>query len=476
MIAKHIKFLLICFVTLFSINAHSLQLGKIIFKSNQNSPLDVSIQVNLSSEDKIDQLKPSIAPKENYDSQGIERTKIHNDIVLSLTSQKKNKATLRLTSKNPVTEPFLDLLIQIESPSGKILKEYTLLLDPPSSVTPRKKIQEKKVEKKEISLKVKSKPEKIKKVETKKIVQKKSKIKTSEKRKTVTAIPGKTLFQIARENSIAGITTEQIVIATYQTNPNSFDSNLNGLIKGKKLKLPLRDYYKKLSHLEARKILERENIAWKNISYPQKQKNIKNVIKKKKKLDELSRLKKELETVNRKLLEKEQALNAMAKTNKPTIKPKDVEVKLPEIVPGTIKEIKDELAEPIVKNESNAFISSITDQNKNIIKEVIIDDEADNSSIKPVFVLLLLFLLTLLLGLLFIVRKRKKEINADHFSDLSDTFEVRDPEENQFMTETNSTHDDLSQKNSVNQRDVDDTSLSIDDSFPSDSNRDNEPR
>jgi len=242
------------------------------------------------------------------------------------------------------------------------------------------------------------------------------------------------------------------------------------------LKLPLRDYYKKLSHLEARKILERENIAWKNISYPQKQKNIKNVIKKKKKLDELSRLKKELETVNRKLLEKEQALNAMAKTNKPTIKPKDVEVKLPEIVPGTIKEIKDELAEPIVKNESNAFISSITDQNKNIIKEVIIDDEADNSSIKPVFVLLLLFLLTLLLGLLFIVRKRKKEINADHFSDLSDTFEVRDPEENQFMTETNSTHDDLSQKNSVNQRDVDDTSLSIDDSFPSDSNRDNEPR
>jgi Tfp pilus assembly protein FimV len=89
LIAKHIKFLLICFVTLFSINAHSLQLGKIIFKSNQNSPLDVSIQVNLSSEDKIDQLKPSIAPKENYDSQGIERTKIHNDIVLSLTSQKK---------------------------------------------------------------------------------------------------------------------------------------------------------------------------------------------------------------------------------------------------------------------------------------------------------------------------------------------------------------------------------------------------
>ena len=107
MIVKYINFLLVCLVGL-SINAYSLQLGKIILKSNQNSPLDVSIQVNLSSEDKINLLKPSIAPKENYDSQGIKRTKIHNDIVLSLIPKNSNQATLRLTSKIPVTEPFLD--------------------------------------------------------------------------------------------------------------------------------------------------------------------------------------------------------------------------------------------------------------------------------------------------------------------------------------------------------------------------------
>ena len=274
MIVKRIKFLLACLVVLFSINAYSLQLGKIIFKSNQNSPLDVSIQVNLSSEDKIDLLKPSIAPKENYDSQGIERTKIHNDIVLSLISKKPNQASLRLTSKIPVTEPFLDLLIQIESPGGKILKEYTVLLDPPSSPTPRKKIEEKKLTKKEVALK--NKPKKIKKVETKKIVQKKAKNKAAKKRKIVIAIPGKTLFQIARENSVAGVTTEQIVISIFQLNPNAFDGNLNGLIKGKALKLPLQEYYKKLSHLEARKILKRENISWKNNTRKQKPKNKEN--------------------------------------------------------------------------------------------------------------------------------------------------------------------------------------------------------
>jgi len=462
-----------------SIEAKALQLGKVIFKSNQNSPLDVSIKVNLSSEDKIDLLKPSIAPKENYDSQGIERTKIHNDIVLSLVSEKSNQASLRLTSKIPVTEPFLDLLIQIESPSGKILKEYTVLLDPPLNVIPRKKIQEKKAIKKEMS--VKNKPEKIKKVETKKIDQKKSNTKINKKRKIVIAKPGKTLFQIARENSIAGITTEQIVISIYQTNPNSFDSNLNGLIKGKKLKLPLRDYYKKLSHLEARKILKRENVAWKNIARPQKPKIAENVIKQKKKLDELSRLKKELETANRKLLEKEQELKAMAKINKPTVKPKEVEINASEIVLGTIKEIKDEVAEPIIKNESNAFISSITDQNKNIIEEVIIDDEVDNSSIKTVFVLLLLFLLTLLLGLLFIVRKKKKEINHDPVSTWSSDDETKESVVSDVAIEKNSLHDDSSQENPVSQTEnVTFRSNTIEDifndPFTPDNNKDNDPR
>lgn len=273
MITKYIKFLLVLGVTLFSLNTHSLQLGEIIFKSNQNSPLDVLIQVNLSVEDKIDLLNPSIATKENYDSQGIERTKIHDDISLSLVSKKSNTASLRLTSKIPVTESYLDLLIQIESPSGKILKEYTVLLDPPSNISPRKKIPEKKEVKKEVL--VKKDLAKIKKVETKKIAKKKISKKANKKKKIVIAKPGKTLFQIARENSFAGITTEQIVIAIYQTNPNSFDGNLNGLLKGKRLTLPLREYYKKLSHLDARKILKQENIAWKNISQQKKPKIIK---------------------------------------------------------------------------------------------------------------------------------------------------------------------------------------------------------
>ena len=486
---KNIKFLLVSLVISLSVDAYAIQLGKVIFKSNQNSPLDVSIKVNLSSEDKINLLKPTIASQENYESQGIERTKIHNDIVLSLTSKNPKEAILRLTSQIPVTESFLDLLIQIESPGGKVLKEYTVLLDPPSSVIPKKKAQKKKTIKKEISIKNKS--EKIKKTETKKISQKKTSPKTGKKKKIVTAKPGKTLFQIARENSIAGVTTEQIVIAIYQLNPKSFDGNLNGLIRDKKLKLPLNEYYKKLSHLEARKILKQENIAWKSITgskklkKPKKIKNkvVKNKVVKNKVSDELTRLRKELEIVNNKLLEKNKKLKAIQTLNKSTIKPKETETKFSEIVQDSeLKKAKSKAQEniqvPIKKNSiviidslneelSKPFISSITDQNQNIIQEVIIDDEEINNSIKPIFVLLLIFLLTLLLGLLLLVKKRKKEINNNHFSGLSDTFE---PNVNSFDND----EEFKSESNDLMRDKIDSTDFSNQDINNSASNKNDE--
>ena len=489
MIINFIK-LIVFSVALLSLNVQSLELGKIILKSNQNSPLDVSIQVSLSNEDKIEFLKPSIAAKENYDSQGIERTEMHDDILLSLTAINSNMASLNLKSKVAVMESYLDLLIQIDSPSGKILKEYTILLDPPLKTSPRKKNQETK------EVNEKNKSENIKKVEIKKITKKKKNVQISKKKKTVIAVPGKTLFQIARENSFAGITTEQIVIAIYQTNSNSFDGNLNGLIKGKKLTLPLRDYYKKLSHLEARKVLKRENTNWDDILQSKNKKNrevkkkeIKKkvvekqkvkikIVEKKKDIDELSRLKKELEIANKKLVEKEKALKAIENSNQKLINQKNKGIKAKENIQNSIdnsKQFKKNLLmddnniaeEQSSVSNSNTFISSVTDLNQNIIQEVVIDDEENNKPIKPIFVLLLLFLLTLLLGLLFMVRKRKKEVNVNHFSGLSETFENDTNEGGSIINRSDSNENQIRnslQNDSFQNNTVSDTKMNVTDS------------
>lgn len=399
-----------------NMEVNALQFGKIKLNSAQNSPLDAVISVNLSKQDNIDQLKASIAPKENYDAQGIERSEIHNNIQLTLTPTNGNQAVLALSSKIAVSDPFLDLLIQIESPEGKVFKEYTVLLDPPEKDVISKNIQDKSV----VTKRVEQKKGSEKKLVNIKKTESESESSKKDQRKEVIAQPGKTLFQIARENSIAGISTEQIVVAMYKLNPGAFDKNINGLIKGRKLQLPSRDYYESLSHLQARSILKQENIAWKNITTNNNSKNKTNKTNvKKTESEELARLKSELMEANRKLQQKESALNDM-KNNQITPKQVDaLEIKSPELTSKIDGQVIPGIEEKVIDDEPNKpFISSVTNQDENIIQEVIVDDKG-SESMRPVFVLLLLLLFTLLIGLLFALRRKKRSINQSPISTFS---------------------------------------------------------
>ena len=93
---------------------------------------------------------------------------------------------------------------------------------------------------------------------------------------------------------------------------------------------------------------------------------------------------------------------------------------------------------------------------------------------------MLIFLLTLLLGLLFIVRKRKNEINSGQintpFSSLSEDLDSNQPNPNEDNSESNLSYDEVSQKNSVGQSSIDDSGISNPSNFTSDSNKDDDPR
>ena len=92
--------------------------------------------------------------------------------------------------------------------------------------------------------------------------------------KTVKSVPGKTLYQIGRENSLSGITLEQMVVGIYQNNRKAFaDGNINGLNKNQILTIPNKSFFSDLSHLEARKILKSQNDEWKKLTQPKVKEN-----------------------------------------------------------------------------------------------------------------------------------------------------------------------------------------------------------
>jgi pilus assembly protein FimV len=109
---KNLLFIIFLFNVL-TVNA--LQLGKISVNSKQEQPLNADIEVILTKADDVTELVPSIASKEDFESQGIERLPVHANINANFVKNSEGKIYLKLKSSNPVKDPFLDLLIQIYS-------------------------------------------------------------------------------------------------------------------------------------------------------------------------------------------------------------------------------------------------------------------------------------------------------------------------------------------------------------------------
>ena len=395
---------LFCCFVVFSQHLFALQLGDIKVNSTQDQKLNASIRLTLSDNESLDDLNPSVAGKEAYISRSIDRFDIHSDIQMVIKKTAKG-AVLLLSSNLLVKDPFIDLLIQIDSPKGRNYAEYTVLLDPPPPG------QEIKKEESKPAPKVVEKP-------APKVVEKPAP--KAAERKNVKSKAGQTLYQIARNNKPSKVTVEQMVVAIFQINPKSFaKSNLNGLLVGQNLELPKENYFERLSHFEARKIMREQNKEWKLLrtkAQPKKINTSNNVSENKIKL-----LEQELAETKRKLLEK---TNEITKKQKPEVEtnipkkkaePKKAEPKKAEpkkAEPKKIEAISEDdrqkdLREPEL-NQAETFKSSISDPKDDIINEVIIEDEESKKELSTLHMLLLTGLLVSLIGLLVTLSRRRK--------------------------------------------------------------------
>jgi pilus assembly protein FimV len=109
-----------------SANVFALGMGELELKSTLNQPLQAEIKLSNIDDLTEWEIKPSLASDGDFDRAGVEKIFFLSDIDFEI---KENR--ILLTSDKSVTEPFLNFLVQVNWPSGRILREYTLLLDPP---------------------------------------------------------------------------------------------------------------------------------------------------------------------------------------------------------------------------------------------------------------------------------------------------------------------------------------------------------
>ena len=115
----------------FSTVASALSVGEIELSSSLNQPFSADVALAASTPEEIETVKVSLASQETFDNYGLDRPGFLSDINFSVRRIGPIDAVLELRGSLPVLEPFLTLLVKFSWSSGNLLREYTVLLDPP---------------------------------------------------------------------------------------------------------------------------------------------------------------------------------------------------------------------------------------------------------------------------------------------------------------------------------------------------------
>jgi len=129
---RSIAWLISALFAFFASDVLALGLGKIKLESALNQPLNAEIELfevrNLAEEE----IRVKIASREDFERIGVDKIYFLSDFKFKVVLDGPGSPYVKVTSVKLVREPFLNFVLQVQWPSGKLLREYTLLMDLPA--------------------------------------------------------------------------------------------------------------------------------------------------------------------------------------------------------------------------------------------------------------------------------------------------------------------------------------------------------
>ena len=110
--------------------AQALGLGELTLKSTLDQPLLAEIELLDVKDLTAAQVVPSLAPAQDFSNEGVPRPAFLEDLRFTPVINPDGKSVLRVTSSQPLSEPFVKFLVQVMWPNGRLLRDYSVLLDP----------------------------------------------------------------------------------------------------------------------------------------------------------------------------------------------------------------------------------------------------------------------------------------------------------------------------------------------------------
>ncbi len=115
---------------------NALGLGKLELQSALNQPFKARVELLSATANELDNLKISLADQEAFQRAGIQRTFLLTKLRFRVEETESGSDYIRISSSESIREPFLNFLLEINWSKGRLYREYTVLLDPPTYTVP----------------------------------------------------------------------------------------------------------------------------------------------------------------------------------------------------------------------------------------------------------------------------------------------------------------------------------------------------
>jgi len=110
---------------------YGLGLGAVKLNSSLSEILDAEIDLIAATPNDVGDLKVKLASSEAFLRAGIERTGLLTTLRFAVKRHDNGKYVIKITSRQAIREPFLNFLLEVNWKNGRMLREYTMLIDPP---------------------------------------------------------------------------------------------------------------------------------------------------------------------------------------------------------------------------------------------------------------------------------------------------------------------------------------------------------
>jgi pilus assembly protein FimV len=241
----------------------ALGVGDYRLNSYLNQPLSMEVQLFDAGDLTPEELLVNLGGEREFENAGVERVFFLNELNFEVDLKPNGDGVLRITTNQPVREPFLNFIIEVMWPTGRLLREYTVLLDPPSFAEPVSR---------PVAPPAAVQPVTPAPAQTATPTQPASQPRVVAQSRDFDTRRGPdyvvqnsdTLWRIALNNRpVTSISVQQMLIAIQQLNPDAFiDGNVNLVREGTVLRMPTEAEIRNISARSAIAQVAEQNREW----------------------------------------------------------------------------------------------------------------------------------------------------------------------------------------------------------------------